>query len=163
MTFRPRLIIAGTAAAVFALGGAIFASTADAATPTMVFSFIQYDSPGSDDRSNASRNAEYLRITNKGDSNNLLNWTISDAVGHIYRFPAHPIGKNKTVYVHTGNGADGINPFTLGADYPRLFQNSGNYIWNNDGDTATLRSASGRLYDTCTWKKQPAAGGITRC
>lgn len=161
MTFRPRRIIAGSIAAALALGGAIFASTAEAATPTMVFSFIQYDSPGSDNRSNASRNAEYLRITNKGESNNLLNWTIVDAAGHLYRFPAHPIGKGKTVYVHTGNGADGINPFTMQPDSPRLFWNSGNYIWNNDGDSATLRSASGRVYDTCTWKAVP--GGITRC
>jgi len=25
-------------------------------------------------------------------------------------------------------------------------------VWNNTGDTATLRDASGHLLDQCTWK-----------
>jgi hypothetical protein len=32
-----------------------------------------------------------------------------------------------------------------------VYWGSGNYIWNNTGDTATLRNASGKTLDTCSW------------
>lgn len=31
-----------------------------------------------------------------------------------------------------------------------VYWGSGNYIWNNTGDTATLRNASGKTVDTCS-------------
>lgn len=162
MTTRSRRIIAGISVAVVAVGGIILANPADAATTTMALSLVQYDSPGSDNRSNASLNAEFVRIRNLGPANNLRNWTIVDSTGHTYTFPAHAIGANKTVYLHTGIGIDGVNPVTLRPDSSRLYMNLATYIWNNDKDTATLRSASGRLYDTCTWKKPPGTG-VTTC
>jgi hypothetical protein len=54
------------------------------------------------------------------------------------------------VYVHTGRGENGT------PDSAHLYWRSGNSIWNNDKDTATLRSAS-RTYDTCGWTK-PGTG-----
>jgi hypothetical protein len=146
---------------LFAAASTLFAVPAQAATPTLSFSYIRYDSPGSDTRSNKSLNAEYVRITNFGLANNLRNWTLKDAAGHTYRFPDHPMGKNKTVYVHTGKGTDGTNPATGKRDSAHLFWGSGNYVWNNPGDTATLRSSSGRIYDKCVWKK--IGSGHTSC
>ena len=35
------------------------------------------------------------------------------------------------------------------------------YVWNNTGDTATLRDASGRLLDQCKFKG--ASRGYTFC
>jgi hypothetical protein len=59
MRFRFRkTILASTLTAVVGVA-------ADAATtPVLQFTYIVYDSPGKDTRTNASLNAEYVRITN---------------------------------------------------------------------------------------------------
>jgi hypothetical protein len=37
------------------------------------------------------------------------------------------------------------------------YQGSGNYIWNNDKDTATLRQATGaKIRDTCSYNSTKA-------
>jgi hypothetical protein len=111
-------------------------------------------------RSNKSLVAEYVRLTNRSAfAVNLSKWTLKDAAGHKFTFPSHIIGAHKTVYIHTGKGANGYYPAGR-RDSPHLYWNSGNYIWNNTGDTATLRSASGRIYDTCSWK---SGGATTYC
>jgi hypothetical protein len=138
-----------------------FALPADAATAVVQFSKIQYDSPGTDNRSNASLVGEYVRITNKSTTTiNLEKWTLRDAAWHVYTFPKHTFGPNGTVYVHTGKGTNGKQPNGT-ADSARLYQQRGAYVWNNDGDTATLRSASGRTYDTCKWTMK--GSGYTAC
>jgi hypothetical protein len=119
-----------------------------AAVPQLQFTYIVYDSPGKDTRTNASLNAEYVRITNNGSANNLKNWTLKDTAGHTFTFPNHPIGKGARVWIHTGNGTNSTT---------QLYSGSGNYVWNNTADTATLRSASGRVYDSCEWTK-PGTG-----
>jgi hypothetical protein len=58
------------------------------------------------------------------------------------------------MYVHTGSGTN-FKPNTQ-----HVYWKSGNYIWNNTGDTATLRSSSGRVYDACSWG---TGSGVTYC
>lgn len=158
---RSRKIITAAAVTTFATGGVVFAASADAATAVVQFTKIQYDSPGSDDRSNTSLVNEYVRITNKSNQRiNLKQWTLVDASNHKYTFPDHSFGPGGTVYVHTGKGTNGRQPNGT-ADSARLYQQRGAYIWNNTGDTATLRSASGRLYDTCKWTSK--GSGSTNC
>jgi hypothetical protein len=158
---RLRTILTAAAAGAAVLGTVALALPADAATAVVQVTRIQYDSPGKDTRTNASLNAEYIRITNRSASSiNLLKWTIKDAAGHTYTFPSHTFGPGKTVYVHTGKGTDGRNPSGR-PDSAHLYWNSGAYIWNNDKDTATLRSASTRLYDTCSWSR--TGTGATAC
>jgi hypothetical protein len=129
---------------------------ASATTAVMEFSRIQYDSPGKDNRSNVRLNSEYLSITNNGSAViNLNRWTLQDAAGHVFTFPRHLVYPGKSVFVHTGRGLNGR------PDAAHLYWKSGSYIWDNDGDTATLRSASGRIYDTCTWTGVGA--GVTSC
>jgi hypothetical protein len=153
MTVRFRKTILAGALTAVAGAGTWLALPADAATvPQMQFTYIAYDSPGKDTRTNASLDAEYVRITNNGAANNLKNWTLKDATGHTFTFPDHPIAKGAKVWVHTGKGTNTKSD---------LYWGSGNYIWNNPGDTATLRSASGRLYDTCKWTK--IGTGHTSC
>src|SRR4029450_4803700 len=55
----------------------------------------------------------------------------------------------------TGRGRNGR------PDAAHLYWNSGAYIWDNDGDTATLRSVSGRISDSCTWTG--VGTGVTSC
>jgi hypothetical protein len=152
MRIRFRSAIAAAAMTALAGAGIWVASPADAAVPQVQFTYVVFDSPGKDTRSNASLNAEYVRITNNGPANNLQSWTLKDAAGHTFRFPSLPIAKGGRVWVRTGKGTSSGST---------LYWGSGNYIWNNTGDTATLRSASGRVYDTCKWTK--LGSGHTGC
>ena len=148
--------LAGLFAALTITAGTVLtgAAAAQAATPAVQFTRIQFDSPGKDTRTNASLNAEWVRLTNKTKKTiNLKNWTVRDRAGKIYKFPAYNLGAAKNVYIHTGKGTNG-KPTT--AD--RYWQ-SGNYIWNNTGDAATLRDGGNRTIDSCSWTK----GTVTAC
>jgi len=85
--------------------GRSFAPAATSSVPNVRFTKIYYNSPGPDNRTNASLNAEYVQITNRC-------W------------------------------------------------GSKNYIWNNDGDTATLKTKSGTVVHNCTWGR---GGAVTSC
>ncbi|MET9020944.1 lamin tail domain-containing protein [Actinopolymorpha sp. NPDC004070] len=127
--FVAALSVAMTGVAVLSAPGP-FVGSADAAT-VIRFGKIQYDSPGSDNRSNKSLNAEYVVVRNIGTTSvNLRGWTVRDAQRHVYTFGS----------------------FTL---------KRGAYIWNNTGDTATLRSGSAATQDTCRWTK--AGSGAINC
>jgi Lamin Tail Domain len=129
---------------------------ASAATDVIEFSTIQYDPPGKDNPSNVRLNGEYVTITNSGSAvADLDGWTLQDAAGQVFTFPRHLVYPGGTVYVHTGRGLNGR------PDAAHLYWKSGRYIWDNDGDTATLRSASGRVYDSCTWAR--AGTGMISC
>lgn len=121
----------------------------------MEFTRIVYNPPGRD--TFGKMNLEYVRVTNHSTATyRMTGWTITDAQNHKYTFPAgYRLLPGQVAIVHTGHGV---------TDKPHrghLYWNSRNYIWNNGGDTATLRSASGRLYDTCSYRPNP--GGLTYC
>jgi hypothetical protein len=119
------------------------AGSASAAGFAMQLGHIQYNSPGTDNRSNSSLNAEYVTVGNHvTTSRNLRGWTLRDNQSHVYTFPNVNVGRGKSVVVHTGHGT---NTST------NLYWGSGNYIWNNTGDRATLRDAQGHQIDTCSW------------
>ena len=111
------------------------------------FSKIVYNSPGVDNGSNSSLNAEYARLTNRtGKTVNLKGWTIRDAAGHVYTVSTDQrIGAGLTAYVHTGKGTNGR------PDSKHRYWNRTGYVWNNSGDTAYLRSPAGKTIDSCRW------------
>jgi hypothetical protein len=117
---------------------------------------IVYDSPGRDTGSTASLNAEYVRLTNKTRHTiNLKNWTLRDASSHVYKFSAsYSLGAGQVLYVRTGKGING-KP----AANHRYWGRTG-YIWNNGGDTASLRSSTGKTIDTCKYR---SGSGTTYC
>ena len=140
-------------AAVVPLLALVLAATASAATPPMHLSRIQYNPPGADTGSNASLNAEWVRITNSSTGRRpLTGWTLRDAQGHVYRFPTFALAAGTSVRVHTGHGTNSAT---------ELYWNQGSYIWNNSGDTAILRNASGVTIDTC--KYVGSSTGIAAC
>ncbi|WP_212988666.1 lamin tail domain-containing protein [Actinoplanes auranticolor] len=161
MNRRLRITVAAAAGAAV-LGTVAVALPADAATPNLQFHLIQFDSPSNPDtNANSSVNGEFVRIYNNSTfSARLDRFTIKDAAGYTFTFPAHVIGAKKTVYVHTGKGTNGRKPDGT-RDSARLYQQRGWHIWNNTGDTATLRSSSGRVYDTCRWTSRGT--GKTTC
>ena len=134
----------------------LVAAPAQAATPAVQLTKIYYDSPGVDNRTNKSLNAEWVRLTNRTSKTiNLKSWTLRDKAGHVYRFSSeYRLKPGRHAYVHTGRGTNGK------PDYRHLYWNSGNYIWNNTGDTAYLRNPSGKLIDSCSWQGK---GSYTYC
>ncbi len=70
---------------------------------------------------------------------NRRGWTLRDRDGDRYRFDNVRIGGRDTIRIYTGNGRDTRTD---------LFQDRRDYVWDNHGDTATLRDDRGRTVDT---------------
>ena len=80
-------------------------------------------------------NDEWVEISNPGTSDvSLAGWTLEDGQNHTYSFPEISLAAGATVKVHSGNGTDTVTD---------LFWNRSSAVWNNDGDTATLKDAAG--------------------
>ncbi|MCX5316150.1 lamin tail domain-containing protein [Streptomyces sp. NBC_00154] len=111
--------------------------------PRVEISAVQADSPGRDNRTNRSLNAEWVELTNNTRrAVNLDGWTLRDEDGHRYRFDDVRLAGRATVRIHTGIGRDTRTD---------LYQDRRNYVWDNRSDTATLRDDRGRTVDTETW------------
>ncbi|MET9646222.1 lamin tail domain-containing protein [Streptomyces syringium] len=130
------------ATAVLPATAATHASPGRATSP-VVIGKIQYDSPGADDRSNRSLNAEWVDIVNTGrHAVNLKGWTLKDADRHTYRFGHLRLAAHQKVRVHTGIGRDTVRD---------VYQNRRAYVWDNKKDTATLRDDHDRVIATASW------------
>ncbi|MEU1663524.1 lamin tail domain-containing protein [Streptomyces sparsogenes] len=136
------------AAAVAASVGVTLLPTQAQAAGSIHLYKIYYDSPGSDTRSNSSLNAEYVQIKNSTSSAvQLKGYTLRDNTGYTYTFPSYKISAGKTVKVHTGKGTQSPG---------HVYWGRGSYVWNNDKDTATLRTASGAFRDSCSYNSTRA-------
>lgn len=130
-------------AAVLISGASVLLAAPAQAASSVRFSYVQYDSPGKDTGSIASLNAEWVRVTNpSARARDLTGWVIRDKAGHVFRFPQFTLGAGQSVRVHTGPGANTRTD---------LHWRSRAYIWNNTGDTATLKTRAGRTVDVCRW------------
>jgi hypothetical protein len=140
-----RVLRAGFAASVVTaslVSGALQAPAE--AAPVVRFVKAYVNSPGSDNRSNSSLNAEWIRVKNFAASRRTLTgWTIRDASGKSYKFPSFSLAAGASVTLHTGRGANTRTDLYWGQD---------NYIWNNSGDAAALRNASATVTDRCSWR-----------
>jgi hypothetical protein len=147
--FSRALLAAASCAAAATLTTAV---PAHAASPIQLGK-IQYDSPGTDSRSNASLNAEYVVIKNTGTTSRALTgWTLRDTANHVYKFGTFTLGAGRTVVVRTGKGTN-----TASTRYWGM----GNYVWNNTGDKAYLRASNGTSIDSCAWTAKGA--GYKNC
>ncbi|MEU2286405.1 lamin tail domain-containing protein [Streptomyces sp. NPDC013178] len=141
MRIRAALALPALAGAV-ALTGTVLSAPAQAAGG-VVIRHVWFDSPGSDNGSNSSLNAEWVEIKNTASSAiSLKGWVLKDKSNHKYVFPNVKIGAGKTLKVRTGVGSD-----TASTKY----QDRRWYVWNNTSDTATLTKASGAKVDSCSW------------
>jgi len=111
----------------------------DGGTPvsdgTLGIETINADADGND-RENL--NDEYVVLRNSGDTAlELSGWTVSDAAGTTYTVPdGYTLAAGETVTLHTGSGAD---------TQTDLYWGSGSPIWNNGGDTVTVRNSEGDI------------------
>lgn len=102
---------------------------------------IRYDPPGADYSSNRQLRAEYIVVKNTGPrKRQLRGWVVRDKEGHRFRFPDYRIPAGGSVKIHTGSGRNQRGDLYWGLD---------NFVWNNDGDKATLRTRGGTTKDTC--------------
>jgi hypothetical protein len=118
-------------------------TTGGSSTGGVKITAIYFDSPGSDDGSNSSLNAEWVQLKNTtSTSKTLTSWSLHDAASHVYAFPTFNLAAGAYVKVHTGSDSN-----TAG----NLYWHSPGYIWNNTGDTATLRNSAGTVVDSCSY------------
>jgi hypothetical protein len=117
---------------------------AQAATSPVVIREIYYNSPGPDHGSNASLNAEWVQLHNRTSRTiTLTHWTLRDKGSiHIYTFGTYRIKPGGYVKIHTGRGTN---------TQTNRYWGHGWYIWNNNGDTATLKNASGIVKSVCSY------------
>jgi micrococcal nuclease len=110
-------------------GGTVTASESELAITTLA-----YDAPGND---NENLNAEAVTFTNRGDESlSLDGWTVSDEADHRYTFADLTLAPGASVTLHTGSGTDTETDRYWGRD---------GAVWNNGGDTVTVRDASGTV------------------
>lgn len=151
-TTLTRALVA-TAGLGLAVVAPVATATSAQALPAVMISKVFYDSPGADRGGNASLNAEYVVLKNTTRSaRSLTGWTLRDKVGHTYRFPTFTLKAGASVTIRTGKGT---------ATQKNRYFGSGWYVWNNTGDTAILKNASGKTVDTCTFKG--TRKGYTSC
>jgi competence protein ComEC len=99
----------------------------------LIINEINADADG-DERENL--NDEYVIFENSGDDAlDLSGWTIEDDVGQSYTIPdGFTLDAGETVTLRTGSGENSED---------ELYWGSGSPIWNNDGDTVIVTTASG--------------------
>ena len=149
---KARLMGIVSALAIAAGASVVAASPGYAATPAVQITRVYYNSPGTDNRSNTSLNAEYVILKNtRTTAINLRGWTLRDKANHVYTFASFSLGAKKTVVVHTGRGTNTA---------AHRYWGQGNYVWNNTGDTAYVRTPARTLVDSCSWR---STGSSTTC
>ncbi len=98
--------------------------------PSARISAISFAVPGEKD----DPNLEWVELSGSGD---LAGWTLSDRGDkNLYTFPAFTL--SGSVRVHSGKGINSASALYWGRSIS---------VWNNDGDTATLRDKSGATID----------------
>ncbi|MFG2890921.1 lamin tail domain-containing protein [Streptomyces sp. NPDC048248] len=117
---------------------------------SVVLGAIQYDSPGRDDGSRRSLNAEWVTVRNTGrHAVNLRGWTLSEGRHQVYRFGHLVLRGHQSVRVHTGHGRD---------THRDVYQDRRNYVWDNRSDTAVLRNDHRHVVDTESWGRHHGGG-----
>ncbi len=98
-------------------------------------------------------NEEFVVLENEGTEKvSLAGWTLTDetATGarkHVYKFPqAVALSSREKAYVHTGPGKDSFEEGTPSGWILHWGRHA--FVWNNEGDTATLFDAEGNKVDS---------------
>lgn len=139
-----------------------FATTsAEAAAPAVKFARFQADAPGNDNSpTNASLNTEYIVITNTTSKTVTIGgYRVSDnGSKHVFRVPAgFKLGAKKSVTLRSGKGTNTSTNLYWGQSVRGAKPVARNgFVWNNSGDTATLRNASGAVLHVCKYTKNKA-------
>lgn len=71
-----------------------------------------------------------------------------------------------TIHLRTGRGSDGAPVCEVGTPCPDhaqydMYWGLANYVWNNNGDVATLKNRAGTIVDRCRYGS--SASNPKRC
>lgn len=104
------------------------------ATTGLVVASTNADATGND---HENRDDEYVVFENAGTAVlDLGGWTVSDAAGRTYTFPTgRTLDPGSRLTLVTGPGTDGTD---------RVYWGQDSAVWNNGGDTVTVRTGAGR-------------------
>jgi hypothetical protein len=102
---------------------------------------FHYNASGND---NYNLNNEYFTLKNTCDhAIDMTGWTVSDAANHTFAFPSgFTLASNAQVTIYTGSGVN---------TDAKLYWRAKSAIWNNSGDTATLRNAAGETLSSYSY------------
>ncbi|MFD1586187.1 lamin tail domain-containing protein [Halorientalis brevis] len=114
---------------------------ADGGDGGLVVAEIHADADG-DDRENLAD--EYVVLANRGESTlDLSGWSISDESGATYTFSdGTELPPDTALTLRTGAGTDTSGEYYWGSARP---------VWNNAGDTVTIRAANGTVMTQRTY------------
>jgi endonuclease YncB( thermonuclease family) len=102
---------------------------------SLVVASVHEDARGND---HDNLNDEYIVFENTGSGSlSIGGWSVSDEADHTYYVPSGTsLDAGERVTLYTGSGADGGGELYWGSD---------SAVWNNDGDTITVRDDSGSV------------------
>ncbi|PSQ11962.1 endonuclease [Halobacteriales archaeon QS_5_70_15] len=93
---------------------------------------IAADAPGND---NENLDGEHVVLENAAEESlDLSGWTVTDEAGHTYTFGDVTLDPGERVTLYTGSGSDNATSVYWGRS---------SAVWNNGGDTVTVRDAGG--------------------
>jgi hypothetical protein len=141
---------------VMALGLVVTSGAPAQAAYRMQISEIYYNPPGPDTGSNTSLNEEWVLLHNtSGDRISLTHWILHDGgQKHTFTFGTYTIGPHDYVKIHTGKGSP---------TQTDRYWNLSWYVWNNTGDTATLKDTHGNVIDRCSYSDPSESNSHVNC
>lgn len=109
--------------------------------------FARYNPSGPDTNTDDSLNKETVVIVNGTTQvRQLGGWRLADNDGNVYSFPTTRLDPGQSVTVHTGHGTDSTG---------QRYWGRSSHVWDNGGDRAVLRNATGTEVDSCQWDGGP--------
>jgi len=116
------------------------------------FKRILYNPAGSDTGSNSHLNQEWVLINNTGNRNRDLDgWVLTDrGPDHRYGFTGISLPSGDLLKLHTGSGRHRVTTGCGGdCSVHHYYWGLDDYVWNNDGDRATLKKPNASIADRC--------------
>jgi hypothetical protein len=120
---------------------------------------VRFNAPGPESGTNDDINEEYVFIRNTGERRvNMRGWKLHDSgKEHVFRFGDLTLGSGDYLYVHSGKGKEGQGAGCssgVGGGCDNFYSfawDQEDYVWENPGDTATLRRRDGSVASRCSY------------
>ncbi len=148
--------------------GALLVMTPAAGAPALGLVTIAFDPPGEDRKPEPNRdlNKEFVVIKNSSSrARSIGGWRVHDRGRRfVFLFSRESrLGPGDRVVLHTGRGKSVVAVSCNGACVAthHLYLGLAEYVWDNGGDTATLRDHRGRIVEQCRYRAR--AESPARC
>lgn len=139
-------LVVAVGVALLLVGGVFLVQALDLTVPVTVRFVAPFHYRAFGGGASRDLNDEYFTLRNLyKETVDMTGWTVTDNQDHIFTFPhGFLLPTQATVTIHTGCGVDTPSELYWGSESP---------IWDNQGDTATLRDADGHVVDSHTYSR----------